>query len=173
MVLDRARPARSVFVPTRSVAFPPSLWCYVSLCRAARFFFCSGATSACVVPFSRAFDPSDLSSRVTLNGLCRTQICAGLCVDSPFFATQFGSECWCGASDNYDTLGTSSQCSMGCVGTAGEICGGIYAASVYSNSGDGTNETPSPTVIAPTPSPAVEPPAVTLLGCFTDVEDDR
>ena len=71
---------------------------------------------------------------------------------------------------------------MDCVGTAGEICGGIYAASVYSNGGvdpTGTPSpvavvaTPAPTIIAATPSPAVEPPAVTLLGCFTDVEDAR
>ena len=147
-------------------------------------------TSACVVLFPRASDAFDLSSRVALNGLCRTQICAGLCVDSPFFATQFGSECWCGSSDNYDTHGTSNQCNMDCVGTAGEICGGIYAASVYSNNGGGTNETPSPvedvttpapTIIAATPSPVdvditpgpVESPENTLLGCFTDVQTDR
>ena len=138
MVLDRPSPSPAVF-----------LNCTKWLCRSRLSFFAQyssatlssysclmwSITDLFVVPCPWTSETSTFSSCVAPNAFCGKQICVGLCVDSPFFATQFGAECWCGSSDNYDRHGSSTQCNMDCAGTAGEICGGSNTASVYSNNG--------------------------------------
>eukprot|EP00903_Cladosiphon_okamuranus_P008203 g7898.t1 len=96
------------------------------------------------------------------------EICFGRCFDSPYFATQYGRECWCGSDDGYTQHGPSTGCNVDCRGNPGEICGGSFAASVYRN-----NEfVPDAAVPPGTPSP-VNPPDFTPLGCFQDKRNDR
>eukprot|EP00904_Undaria_pinnatifida_P003872 jgi/Undpi1/13486/HiC_scaffold_8.g03145.m1 len=58
--------------------------------------------------------------------------CQVLCSGSAFFGTQYGLECWCGASGiEYDRHG-AGVCNFDCTGDSSEICGGRNAMSVYS-----------------------------------------
>ena len=54
--------------------------------------------------------------------------------DYPYAGTQFGKHCFCGTC--YDTLGTSTDCTMTCSGDSQQICGGIMANLVYQTSKD-------------------------------------
>ena len=166
MVLDRPSPAPSVFISARSGAV-----CFALSRAVARFAKVSSVPTSLVLS-SRPPTFPPLSWPVSPNVFCRTQICAALCVDSPFFATQFGAECWCGETDDYDKHGASTECNSRCRGNADEICGGVYKASVYSNGGFDPSGTPSPVEVVTTPEPIVST-EFTLLGCFNDVQLDR
>eukprot|EP00752_Nemacystus_decipiens_P003873 g3562.t1 len=90
---------------------------------------------------------------------------------SPFYATQYGNECWCGLSDDvrdYQRHGPG-VCLAGCRGDPAVACGGFDAFTLYeymdiveetaapctsTSSGDdetGSEPTPSPVMTAPTP----------------------
>ncbi|CAB1105166.1 unnamed protein product [Ectocarpus sp. CCAP 1310/34] len=91
-----------------------------------------------------------------------TELCELTCLGNTYFATQYGSECWCGsAGADYAVHGESTICTYACSGDADQTCGGYDAANVYRYTAEGT---PSPT-----PSPT-EAGSHLALGCY---EDDR
>ncbi|CAN0459482.1 unnamed protein product [Ascophyllum nodosum] len=60
-----------------------------------------------------------------------TEFCAGFCQGSAYFGTQYRRECWCGeATDDPTILGTAT-CTRTCLGDKSQICGGVFAMSVY------------------------------------------
>lgn len=80
-----------------------------------------------------------------------SQDCNDLCKGSPFFATEFGNQCFCGMlGDDYDALG-DGVCNFDCAGDPLQTCGGRDAMSVY-----GMKEYNSA--------------SYTYLGCFADNE---
>eukprot|EP00903_Cladosiphon_okamuranus_P010393 g9831.t1 len=83
------------------------------------------------------------------------EICSGLCSNSAFYGTQYGYECWCGMTDDYDQHG-EGECNEACLGFPGETCGGKYAMSVYKN-------------------PDLDPvePSTGYLGCWIDARGAR
>lgn len=57
--------------------------------------------------------------------------CNERCKGSPFFATEFGNECFCGMpGDDYAALG-EGICNFDCAGDETQVCGGRDAMSVY------------------------------------------
>ncbi|CAN0558816.1 unnamed protein product, partial [Laminaria digitata] len=77
------------------------------------------------------------------------QVCAEFCEGSPYFGTEYGQECFCGAdSDDPSRLGEAS-CTFPCGGDASQTCGGFNAISVYQYN-------------------IVDPPTPEFLGCWTD-----
>lgn len=86
-----------------------------------------------------------------------------MCSDSAFYATQYGKECWCGSTDDYDKNGPNSlaSCDVNCADNAAEKCGGTYYASVYSNDGV---EPVDPV------DPVTDP---SYIGCFGDDQAAR
>ncbi|BAT72175.1 conserved hypothetical protein [Thermosulfidibacter takaii ABI70S6] len=81
-------------------------------------------------------DPKGLSGR-DLNGFIFSSPsmtiyrCISLCADKGFkyAAVQYGSYCFCGNS--YGKYGKAQNCNMLCSGNRKEICGGVWANSVY------------------------------------------
>ncbi|CAM9145257.1 unnamed protein product [Ectocarpus sp. 12 AP-2014] len=84
------------------------------------------------------------------------EVCSEACAGSPYYGTQYSTECWCGAEGaDYDANG-AGVCNMPCGGDADEICGGSYAMSIYENDADdGEIDDPS------------------YLGCYSDPADSR
>lgn len=68
-------------------------------------------------------------------GSCATppQECVNLCNSADYFGTQNGEECHCGyeGSSVYDRHGEASNCDVSCQGDSSEMCGGVFAISVY------------------------------------------
>ena len=73
----------------------------------------------------------DLSGAVRQDGRMTTQMCASECRAKGFAyaSTQYSTWCFCGNS--YGNSGTANNCDMACGGSAGEMCGGAWANSVY------------------------------------------
>ena len=77
---------------------------------------------------------------------CRPTLFAERSPDNPFFfrlpdaGTEYGSQCLCGNTIRSGTTSgktsgkASTSCTMRCSGDASQICGGSYAASVYTKS---------------------------------------
>ncbi|CAM9742807.1 unnamed protein product, partial [Sphacelaria rigidula] len=90
-------------------------------------------------------------------------VCAAHCSSYAYYATQYGNQCWCGASDvDYDRHG-SGTCDDDCEGDSSVKCGGYYAFTLY-------EQRPTPTTPAPTPAPTMYQES---LGCFKDKSTDR
>lgn len=64
--------------------------------------------------------------------------CMAYCKEKGFryAAVQYGSQCFCGNS--YGRYGKSKSCNMHCSGDRNQICGGVWANSVYSVNGQAT-----------------------------------
>ncbi|CAM9482338.1 unnamed protein product, partial [Sphacelaria rigidula] len=93
------------------------------------------------------------------------QMCAGYCGADGFAysGTQYGFECWCGNSSDYDKHGSSSRCTSPCAGEPTTSCGGKFAMTVSDTAG----YVPLPPTPAPTGAPTSPTPANTI-GCFKD-----
>ncbi|GLC68280.1 hypothetical protein PLESTF_000671300 [Pleodorina starrii] len=78
----------------------------------------------------------------------------------PYYGLEYGRECY-GGSDVMRVLtrGESSNCTMPCTGNASQICGGLWALSVYATTGT----PPPPTALTPG----------CYIGCFQDRADWR
>eukprot|EP00752_Nemacystus_decipiens_P012579 g11140.t1 len=116
----------------------------------------------------RVLDGVMSSDRLTLE-VCEAH-CLGL--GKPFFALQYGEECWCGGCelledgpDKFDRHGTASCSDYPCSGDASRQCGGFDAFSLYYR-GTCDDATPGPTTAAtPAPTVAVTPaPTVYVTG---------
>lgn len=87
-----------------------------------------------------------LTGYSTSTGNMTIQGCIDICSSKGFSlaAVEYGSECYCDNQFRNGASGdkTSNQCTMGCAGDQGTICGGPDCLSVYTN----------PNVQAPTPS---------------------
>ncbi|CAN0069455.1 unnamed protein product, partial [Ectocarpus sp. 6 AP-2014] len=94
-----------------------------------------------------------------------TELCELTCLGSTYFATQYGSECWCGsAGADYTVHGESTICTYACSGDADQTCGGYDAANVYRYTAESTPD--------PTPSPT-EAVSFVAVGCYEDDPEDR
>jgi len=73
--------------------------------------------------------------------------------------TQFGNECFCGASDDLEVYEVNGPgvCHMSCYGDDSIACGGRWGFSLYKYGVDAPSmsevPTPAPVVPAPTPKP--------------------
>ncbi|CAM9855150.1 unnamed protein product, partial [Scytosiphon promiscuus] len=109
----------------------------------------------------------------TSSGSMSLQVCEDYCtvMDKPFFALQWGEECWCGGCDlldegnRFDRHGATSCTGYPCTGEASRDCGAYDAFSLYYR---GTCEE-GPTIepsFAPTGSPTSYPtldPTITAM----------
>ncbi|KAF9255676.1 WSC-domain-containing protein [Marasmius fiardii PR-910] len=62
------------------------------------------------------------------------EYCLDLCGSQgyPFAGVEYGGECYCGKEFNPSSANECPNgCTMSCPGNAGEICGGVYAISIY------------------------------------------
>ncbi|CAM9272287.1 unnamed protein product [Scytosiphon promiscuus] len=61
------------------------------------------------------------------------QTCINFCDEKgeDYAALEYGNECWCGSSDNYDRHGKSTSCTTPCNGNSSQKCGGTWAASIF------------------------------------------
>ncbi|CAM9509059.1 unnamed protein product [Ectocarpus sp. 4 AP-2014] len=101
----------------------------------------------------------------TDSGSMTSAVCGSFCADYAYYGTQYGEECWCGNTSEYDTYGESTLCTMECSGDASEICGGFNAMSIYANED-----------VDPVEEPVEEPTTgggYTNLGCWSDPKDSR
>ncbi|CAM9713152.1 unnamed protein product, partial [Laminaria digitata] len=81
-------------------------------------------------------------------------VCADFCEGSPYFGTEFSTECFCGVdSDDPSRLG-DSRCTFDCAGDSTQLCGGRDAISVYEYE-------------------TVEQPSSEFLGCWRDSQSAR
>ncbi|CAM9135257.1 unnamed protein product, partial [Hapterophycus canaliculatus] len=108
---------------------------------------------------SRVFLVADSSTSSSMTA----ELCLELCADFAFYGTQYANECWCGSNADYDANG-AGICDMICAGSSGdgEICGGVYAMSIYENNGSDT------ATVAP-----VDPTGTSFLGCYSDPAASR
>ncbi|CBN74037.1 conserved unknown protein [Ectocarpus siliculosus] len=64
-----------------------------------------------------------------------TEMCATYCEGDDFFGMQYGSECWCGSTDEKDDEDLfrhgSTTCEYPCAGDEEQTCGGYWAISLY------------------------------------------
>ncbi|CAM9395437.1 unnamed protein product [Ectocarpus sp. 4 AP-2014] len=105
--------------------------------------------------FNDRHEPDRLFSYVTTTDDMTTELCANECKGFAFFGLQWGRECWCGTSDDYDKHGRveDDSCDFQCSGDAEEICGGFYKMQTYAFEGSS--------------SPSPPPPSSTAGGAFT------
>jgi len=87
--------------------------------------------------------------------------CASICSTAPnnyqYFGTQYGRECFCGASLTSGSVAApESDCSFACAGDANQKCGGSRRLSLYKNTVTGGPSHPSSIG------------AYNLYGCVTD-----
>lgn len=91
----------------------------------------------------------------------RVQVCADYCRrKSPsytFYATQYGTECWC-QDESIDLGGGAATCDYPCPGDRSVVCGGYDAFSLYDLE---ETDLPSP------------PTDDNYMGCFADDQHDR
>lgn len=105
-------------------------------------------------------------------------------MDTPYFGTQYGRECWCGDEDTDFSQHGDGDCDYSCTGDTWELCGGYFAITSYAREDgyyggidtvevDTRNPTPAP---APTPTSTTSSSSVTeefsYLGCFADEDGD-
>lgn len=105
-----------------------------------------------------------LSQRVTSSQDMTNIACAAFCQDFRYFATQFGSECYCGS---HLAKGTSSapleDCRMTCAGDALSYCGGPDRLELYMN----------PDVVGGDPEQPAAAGDFAWHGCYTELDDAR
>ncbi|CAM9784272.1 unnamed protein product [Pylaiella littoralis] len=95
------------------------------------------------------------------------EICLGICLalDPTYthFGTEYGDQCFC--TGDLGTTSDSSACTMDCVGTEGEICGGNDAITVYEIE----------PIVVPTPAPETVGGGDDYfsLGCAADSKSAR
>ncbi|CAM9124123.1 unnamed protein product [Hapterophycus canaliculatus] len=58
-------------------------------------------------------------------------MCAAYCEGEDFFGLQYGSECWCGSTDEDVFRHGSATCDYPCGGDDEQTCGGYWAVSLY------------------------------------------
>lgn len=68
--------------------------------------------------------------------------CASLCPQSNFIGVEFGRECWCGPSLQYNYKTFNRLCPMSCAGDASSICGGRNYLTLYERDGARTPDAP-------------------------------
>jgi hypothetical protein len=73
----------------------------------------------------------DLNALVIVHEAMIPGRCVQTCIEHGFnFASlQFGKQCFCGNS--YGKFGAANNCNMACSGSPKEVCGGVWANSVY------------------------------------------
>lgn len=73
----------------------------------------------------------DLNGSFTSRANLTTASCVALCRSQGFAyaGTQHSEQCFCGAS--YGRSGGANNCDMACGGNSAEMCGGLWANSVY------------------------------------------
>ncbi|CAO1597346.1 hypothetical protein XANCAGTX0491_001159 [Xanthoria calcicola] len=60
------------------------------------------------------------------------QRCLKFCGDKPYAGLEYGRECWCALSLNpLSQKLPDSQCNLGCMGNATQICGGSLTLTMY------------------------------------------
>jgi len=71
-------------------------------------------------------------------------MCTNYCsdFDFKFIGLQNSTQCWCGNSQNYATLGDEMDCDFPCGGDYNTVCGGTYRNSVYFNDTSHANGIP-------------------------------
>ncbi|CAM9168500.1 unnamed protein product [Sphacelaria rigidula] len=57
--------------------------------------------------------------------------CAAICSDYTYYGLQYGVQCWCSDSPDYDVHGSSRRCKYECAGDSSQTCGGRLAMDVY------------------------------------------
>eukprot|EP00903_Cladosiphon_okamuranus_P006180 g6077.t1 len=78
------------------------------------------------------------------------ETCSELCPDDqPYFATQYGKECWCGDANTVPSTHGDGLCDFACTGNDSELCGGKFALTAYER-----DDTPAPTVAPTTTKPS-------------------
>ncbi|CAN0515706.1 unnamed protein product, partial [Ectocarpus sp. 12 AP-2014] len=106
------------------------------------------------------------------------EMCEDYCTakDKPFFALQWGQECWCGGCElfdegrhRYDRHGTTSCVGYPCTGDASRDCGAFDAFSLYYRGACATTTpTTTPTAsVTPTATPSSPAPTVTPIVATT------
>jgi hypothetical protein len=77
----------------------------------------------------------DLNGFITNNPNMTSAQCLAVCSGQglAYAATQFGTYCFCGTS--FGRSGLANNCDMACGGDPAEMCGGVFANSVYSVTG--------------------------------------
>lgn len=73
----------------------------------------------------------DLAGHTLQDARMTTQMCVSECGARGFAyaGTQFGSHCFCG--QRYGASGSAPNCDMACAGNAAQMCGGVWANSIY------------------------------------------
>lgn len=97
-----------------------------------------------------------------------TAVCAGICVGSTFFGTEYSKECFCGSPGDDPTDASLASCTMACAGDSSETCGGRDAISVYNRGGSPTPTPPTPTPPTPTPPTFTPSGDYDYIGCYAD-----
>ncbi|KAH6610385.1 cooh terminal wsc domain-containing [Trichoderma cornu-damae] len=105
-----------------------------------------GDSAAAVGGYTYAGCYKDSSSRVLSGdvlpnlGPMTNDKCVANCLQKGFSiaATEYGGQCYCGNELVGSAKLADSQCSMACEGDSKQLCGGSWAISVYSKTGDVT-----------------------------------
>lgn len=90
---------------------------------------------ACTSPFTYVGcfidqQPRALSGPYLQSDSMSIQLCATFCHSYPFFATEWGRECYCGQTVPPNQV-TNNECSMTCSGNAQEMCGNGWRLSAF------------------------------------------
>ncbi|CAN0400855.1 unnamed protein product [Pylaiella littoralis] len=137
--------------------------CALLLAPASRAFTSVGC--AADDPGTRVMEVGPISEATMSAAVCEG-ICLALDPTYTHFGTEYGNECFC--TSELGTTTESSDCTMDCANTEGEICGGFNAISVY----EIDSRTP-----APTPAPGTLVPGTgenfVYAGCAVDSQNPR
>ncbi|CCA76796.1 hypothetical protein PIIN_10782 [Serendipita indica DSM 11827] len=84
------------------------------------------------------------------------EVCQGFCYSKGYIyaATEWSNECCCDNSYDSSTVTSPTDCSMACVCSALDTCGGSLRHSLFQNIG--------------TPSPPSTPSTLQTFDCYTD-----
>lgn len=100
-----------------------------------------------------------LRQRITSSPDMSNKECAEYCSNYRYFATQFGSECYCGSHVDVNTQAAPLEdCNMPCAGDDLSYCGGRSRLELYIN----------PDNIGGTPEQPLAAGTFSFLGCYTD-----
>ncbi|CBJ26447.1 conserved unknown protein [Ectocarpus siliculosus] len=86
-----------------------------------------------------------LANKIKFQDNMTQDVCRVYCerFGSSFYATQYGDECWCGATDDVEEYKRhgDGECIAGCFGDPAIACGGYYAFSLFEYLDDDDDET--------------------------------